>query len=254
METETSESVTSGGDSTISMDIPIPISNTNSNTNTNKLTDIIDTSNASNIAKTRSKRVKPFKPFKLIQFGIRGLNPHQREQVEKYDISLFEMMNIHDELLKHNSNVITNILTQVCDKVHDNGNNSGGGNCSGNVSGSSDNGNFDIISNPNPTPTTTTTTTPRTPIPIYISFDMDVLDPSVAPGVSHREPGGLSTREAIRIIQALPSHFDVIGVDIVEYNPNRDFNYNFTATTAAKIIKEIIGVIASNHIKREKEC
>jgi len=33
--------------------------------------------------------------------------------------------------------------------------------------------------------------------PVYISFDMDVLDPAFAPGVSHWEPGGMSVREAI---------------------------------------------------------
>jgi hypothetical protein len=33
--------------------------------------------------------------------------------------------------------------------------------------------------------------------PVYISFDMDVLDPAFAPGVSHREPGGMPVREAI---------------------------------------------------------
>ena len=39
--------------------------------------------------------------------------------------------------------------------------------------------------------------------PVYISFDMDALDPAFAPGVSHREPGGLSTRQAIGLIQRL---------------------------------------------------
>jgi arginase len=39
---------------------------------------------------------------------------------------------------------------------------------------------------------------------VYISFDMDCLDPSCAPGVSHREPGGLSTRQAFDIIHSIP--------------------------------------------------
>ena len=37
--------------------------------------------------------------------------------------------------------------------------------------------------------------------PLYVSLDIDVLDPAFAPGVSHHEPGGLSTRDLIRIIQ-----------------------------------------------------
>jgi arginase len=40
--------------------------------------------------------------------------------------------------------------------------------------------------------------------PIYVSFDIDVLEPGLAPGVSHWEPGGLTTREALRYIQPLP--------------------------------------------------
>jgi hypothetical protein len=39
--------------------------------------------------------------------------------------------------------------------------------------------------------------------PVYISFDIDALDPAFAPGVSHREPGGMSTRQAIDLIQRL---------------------------------------------------
>ena len=38
---------------------------------------------------------------------------------------------------------------------------------------------------------------------VYVSFDLDVLDPAFAPGVSHHEPGGISTREALGVLQAL---------------------------------------------------
>ena len=53
--------------------------------------------------------------------------------------------------------------------------------------------------------------------PIYISFDMDALDPAFAPGISHREPGGMSVREAIAHIQAITGK--IAGADIVEFNP-----------------------------------
>ena len=76
--------------------------------------------------------------------------------------------------------------------------------------------------------------------PIYISFDMDVLDPAFAPGVSHREPGGMSVREAIAHLHAIEG--DIVGADVVEYNPVRDFA-GMTATVAAKIVKEILGKI-----------
>ena len=72
--------------------------------------------------------------------------------------------------------------------------------------------------------------------PVYISFDVDALDPAFAPGVSHREPGGLSTRQAIELIQRLKGK--VVGADIVEFNPRMD-PLHITGTVCAKIFKEI---------------
>jgi arginase family enzyme len=66
---------------------------------------------------------------------------------------------------------------------------------------------------------------------------MDVLDPAFAPGVSHAEPGGLSTREVLGIIRDLEA--PVVGADIVELNPIRDIN-GITAMAAAKFLKEIV--------------
>ncbi|HYK48050.1 MAG TPA: agmatinase [Parafilimonas sp.] len=76
--------------------------------------------------------------------------------------------------------------------------------------------------------------------PLYISLDMDVLDPAFAPGVSHHEPGGLSVRDLISIIQNINA--EVVGADIVEYNPNRDVN-NVTAMAAYKLFKEMIALM-----------
>ena len=74
--------------------------------------------------------------------------------------------------------------------------------------------------------------------PVYISLDMDGFDPAFAPGVSHHEPGGLSSRQVIDIIQKINSK--VIGADIVEYNPKRDVQ-DITGVLAAKMMKEILG-------------
>ena len=74
--------------------------------------------------------------------------------------------------------------------------------------------------------------------PTYISFDMDVLDPAFAPGVSHREPGGISVREAIAHLHAIKG--EIVGADVVEYNPVQDLG-GVTATVAAKVVKEILG-------------
>lgn len=73
--------------------------------------------------------------------------------------------------------------------------------------------------------------------PVYITLDLDVLDPAFAPGISHHEPGGMSTRDLISIIQNLDS--EIVGADIVEYNPVRDLN-GVTGMVAAKMLKEII--------------
>jgi agmatinase len=72
--------------------------------------------------------------------------------------------------------------------------------------------------------------------PLYLSIDLDVLDPAFAPGVSHYEPGGMSTRQVIELIQGLP--VPIAGADIVELNPKRD-PQEITAMVAAKILKEI---------------
>ncbi len=74
--------------------------------------------------------------------------------------------------------------------------------------------------------------------PIYISFDMDALDPAFAPGISHREPGGMSVREAITHLHAITGK--IVGADLVEFNPAQD-STQITATVAAKLLKEILG-------------
>ncbi len=76
--------------------------------------------------------------------------------------------------------------------------------------------------------------------PVYVSFDLDALDPAFAPGVSHHEPGGLTTRQAVQIIQALKGR--IVGLDIVELNPDRD-TAQITAAAAFKIFKETAGRI-----------
>ena len=74
--------------------------------------------------------------------------------------------------------------------------------------------------------------------PVYVSIDMDALDPAFAPGVSHREPGGLTTRQVIEIIQSINA--PVIGADIVEFNPRMDAT-GMTAVVCAKLLKELAG-------------
>jgi arginase len=73
--------------------------------------------------------------------------------------------------------------------------------------------------------------------PLYLTFDVDCLDPAFAPGISHREPGGLSTREALSVIQSL--HANIVAADLVEFNPTQD-PLDMTGMVCAKIFKEIV--------------
>lgn len=78
--------------------------------------------------------------------------------------------------------------------------------------------------------------------PLYISLDMDALDPAFAPGVSHHEPGGFTSRQVLDIIQNIDA--PILGADIVEYNPTRDI-HNITAALAGKLVKEILAKMIS---------
>lgn len=78
--------------------------------------------------------------------------------------------------------------------------------------------------------------------PLYISFDLDALDPAFAPGVSHPEPGGLSTREALRLLQSIRAEA-IVGADIVELNSRRDPT-GITAMVAAKLLKELTAMMS----------
>lgn len=114
---------------------------------------------------------------RLVQAGIRTMNPHQREQAERFGVEIIEMRDVRPGLALE----------------------------------------FDG--------------------PLYLSLDLDALDPAFAPGVSHHEPGGFTTREILEIIHGLNA--PLIGADIVEFNPRRD-PVGVTAMLAAKLLKEIV--------------
>ena len=118
----------------------------------------------------------------LTQVGIRTLNPHQREQAQRFGVEIVEMRNFSYNFIK-------------------------------NLKG-----------------------------PLYLSVDLDGLDPAFAPGVSHHEPGGLTVRELLTIIQNIS--VPLVGADIVEYNPTRDVNH-MTAMVGYKVLKEIASKMLS---------
>jgi arginase family enzyme len=73
---------------------------------------------------------------------------------------------------------------------------------------------------------------------VYVTLDLDGIDPAFAPGVSHREPGGLTVREVLRLVAAIPGN--VVGADVVELNPDCDVD-GVTAAVGAKFAREFIG-------------
>ena len=86
--------------------------------------------------------------------------------------------------------------------------------------------------------------------PVYITFDLDCLDPTIAPGVSNIEPGekGFDIDEAIALLRAARG-LNIVGGDVVCMMPTKDSPNNITALTAASIMFEMISMIAENSLK-----
>ena len=85
--------------------------------------------------------------------------------------------------------------------------------------------------------------------PVYVSIDIDVLDPAFAPGMSHNEPGGWSSRQLLDAIAEIRrSGADVVGADIVEINPDRDLN-DQTAMVGAKLVRELLELLGTEGVR-----
>jgi guanidinopropionase len=88
-------------------------------------------------------------------------------------------------------------------------------------------------------------------LPTYVSFDIDVLDPSIAPGTGTPEIGGVTTREAQKMLRLLGG-LDIVGVDLVEVSPPFDPS-GATALTAATIMFELLCVMAQSIADRKQK-
>ena len=80
---------------------------------------------------------------------------------------------------------------------------------------------------------------------LYVSIDIDVLDPSIAPGTGYAIPGGFSYRDLWKILKEIAGTFKVIGFDLVEVAPNLDLENKMTSILAAKLIIELMYFIRS---------
>ena len=74
--------------------------------------------------------------------------------------------------------------------------------------------------------------------PVYLSLDLDVIDPSLLPGVGTPEPGGLTFREFLSLLKSLQP-LNVVGFDIVELTPDYDPT-QISSVTASVILREMI--------------
>jgi agmatinase len=85
--------------------------------------------------------------------------------------------------------------------------------------------------------------------PVYVSIDIDVLDPAHAPGTGTPEPGGLTTREVLRLIRGLAG-LQLVGADVVEVAPAYD-HAEITSLAAAHLVYELIALFALEEMARK---
>jgi agmatinase len=83
---------------------------------------------------------------------------------------------------------------------------------------------------------------------LYISIDIDVLDPSVAPATGYVIPGGFTYRELWILLRKIAKKYSIKAFDLVEVSPNLDLATNMTSILAAKLIIELISFISKNKI------
>ncbi|KFY64823.1 hypothetical protein V496_03014 [Pseudogymnoascus sp. VKM F-4515 (FW-2607)] len=81
--------------------------------------------------------------------------------------------------------------------------------------------------------------------PVYLSIDIDVLDPSIAPATGTPESGGWTTRELKQYIKGL-ENLNFVGADVVEVSPPYDSVAETTSVAAADLIIDILAAMAKN--------
>jgi agmatinase len=79
--------------------------------------------------------------------------------------------------------------------------------------------------------------------PVHVSFDIDALDPAHAPGTEIASAGGLTTRQALDLLEAVAGSSTLVGLDVVEVAPSLD-HADVTVLAALKLIFETWGRVA----------
>ena len=83
---------------------------------------------------------------------------------------------------------------------------------------------------------------------IFISVDIDVVDPGMAPGTGTPEPGGITSRELLDTVRRLARELPVIGADIVEVSPPYDGPGQITAFLANRVVLEVLNGMAERSL------
>lgn len=87
---------------------------------------------------------------------------------------------------------------------------------------------------------------------IFISVDVDVVDPGMAPGTGTPEPGGILSRELLDTVRRLAREFPVLGADVVEVSPPYDGPGQVTAFLANRVVLEILNGMAERKVRSQE--
>ncbi|MEV0200985.1 agmatinase [Nonomuraea sp. NPDC050691] len=85
---------------------------------------------------------------------------------------------------------------------------------------------------------------------VYLSIDIDVVDPGMAPGTGTPEPGGLTSRELLDAVRRLSYELPVVGVEVVEVAPDHD-HAGVTAMLGGRVVLEALSGIARQRAERD---
>jgi agmatinase len=83
---------------------------------------------------------------------------------------------------------------------------------------------------------------------VFVSVDIDVVDPSMAPGTGTPEPGGLTTRELLGTLQRLGRELTIVGADLVEVSPIFDGPGEVTSRLANRAVLELLNGMAQRKV------
>jgi len=83
---------------------------------------------------------------------------------------------------------------------------------------------------------------------VFLSIDIDVVDPGMAPGTGTPEPGGLTSRQLLDTVRRLSRELPIVGADIVEVSPPYDGPGQITAYLANRVVLEILNGLAERKL------